>query len=281
MARETPRAPSRGPWNGYPKQPAGRPLFVFAHTYQVHAPYEPPAHTAELFGDQGPLSPRIAYEREILHLDQILAEFLTQLEELAPSEDLLLVITADHGEEFHEHGESTHVQLFDEVMQVPLFMRWPGHIPAELRIAAPVSLIDVVPSILELVGAAPVPSDGASLVPLLQGYTWDRKTVFGQTARRNLIPRKNRFIARSATAKCMVAEDGWSACFDLVADPAEKNPLAPATSDEFRALHAQALTYKALALRSPELAKGGPVTPDQTEFDPQRQEKLRALGYVD
>ena len=116
-----------------------------------------------------------AYEREIRHLDRLLADFVAKLTALGPPEELLLVITADHGEEFQEHGAITHTQLYDEVMHVPMFFRWPGVVPAGLEIETPVSLVDVVPTILDLTntkGTAAV--DGVSLVPLLSGGTLTR-----------------------------------------------------------------------------------------------------------
>jgi len=273
-------------WTG--EQP-DEPLFLFVHTYEVHAPYRPPDYTEkELAGipsPGGPVPHKLRrYEREILHLDRLLADFLARLEELAPPGDLLVIIAADHGEEFLEHGSLFHVQLFDEVMHVPLFMRWPGRIPEGLRIDTPVSLVDVVPTVLDLVGAEPVRADGTSLVPLIEGASLARDAVFAQTARSAQHGGKIHYIARSATAKCIVRGDeeaDRAECFDLVADPEEKNPLGPETSPELTALHAEALAYRAQAKRVIEGEAEEKELTAEDEADPRRREKLRMLGYVE
>ncbi len=268
-----------------------QPLFVFVHTYEVHAPYLPPDSTegtlsdAELEDSLGPVASkqRALYEREIVHLDRLLADFVAELTSLAPEEELLLVITADHGEEFMEHGSVTHLQLFDEVMQIPMFMRWPGHIPSGLRIDTPVSLVDLVPTLTQFVGGDPTPSDGVSLVPLLEGAEIARDVVYAQTARSKLNGMKSRYIARSGDAKCMVRDedDDWAECFDLATDPLEKTALAPATNSALSALHVQALDYRRRAVRdiAGEDAEKDLVADD--EIDPARREKLRMLGYVE
>ena len=83
----------------------------------------------------------------------------------------MVVVTADHGEEFGEHGGLTHGRtLYDELLHVPLVVTAPGVVPG--AVDAPVSLLDIGPTVLELVGLLrPVAFEGRSLVPLMHGAT--------------------------------------------------------------------------------------------------------------
>lgn len=283
---------------------ADEPFFLFVHTYQVHFPYDPPPAYRTLFTGPDAASPvdgQRAYEQEVRYTDDLLQRLVDGLRRILPDEELLLVVTADHGKEFFEHGLLTHNQLFDEVMHVPLVIVWPGHVPAGRRVAELVSLIDVTPTILQLVGA-PVPPglDGLSLAPLLAAPagTLSRDTVFGEYPWTAMVPEQH-FVARSREAKCIVTESGAKdACFDLRADPGERDPRSPRETREFERLHDAARAYGARSraasiaaadARAAEragpavAAPAGPPPADQPVPDPPDENiarKMRALGYV-
>ena len=127
------------------------------HTYQVHSPYKPPEDYQQLFttGDGAPLGPGSApTSRRSATSTTSCGASSTALRKVVPESDLLLIVTADHGEEFGEHGVLLTPQLYDEVMHVPLLVVWAGRIRAGLRVAPPVSLVDVAPTILDLVRLA-------------------------------------------------------------------------------------------------------------------------------
>lgn len=274
-------------------KPPSEPLFLFVHTYEVHSPYEPPEYTAReiepLVWDEAPekraLDMRSRYEREIVHLDRLLADFLDELATLAPAEDVLVVITSDHGEEFLEHGSILHLQLYDEVMKIPLFLRWPGNVPAGLRIETPVSLVDVVPTVLQLVGATPPTTDGVSLVPLLEGAEIARDAVFGQSAVSSFNQYRPQFVVRSAAAKCVGRQTGDGGrvvqCFDLTRDPLEKHALAPSENAQFGVLEEQLGGYFDRAIRTVDGEAEEREIEAADEIDPARREKLRMLGYIE
>ena len=93
--------------------------------------------------------------------------------EAGPARDTLMIVTSDHGEAFHEHGYLGHdLVLYEEVMQVPLLVWWPGKIAAGLRLNTPVQGADVFPTIMDLVGL-PIPENvsGRSHAPELRGET--------------------------------------------------------------------------------------------------------------
>jgi arylsulfatase A-like enzyme len=104
-------------------------------------------------------------------LDRV-AEILRLLEHRGVYRDALIVLTSDHGDELFEHGSFGHgVTLHREVLQVPLYVKRPG-IADGRRFEMPVALVDVMPTVLDLLGLPPaVPGDGQSLAPWLRGET--------------------------------------------------------------------------------------------------------------
>lgn len=109
------------------------------------------------------------YDAGIGYTDSVLAELWRTVEELDLDEELLLVVTSDHGEEFNEHGKLTHKTVYQPVLHVPLIVRWPGRVAAGAEVAAPVQGADLAPSLLELAGLSADPvMQGRSWVPKLQ-----------------------------------------------------------------------------------------------------------------
>jgi arylsulfatase A-like enzyme len=116
---------------------------------------------------------RRLYDGDILATDTAIRRLWTHLVSHGFSEDLVFVLTSDHGEEFFEHGGTSHgYSLYDELLRVPLVIRAPPRVPAGLRIASPVRSIDIYPTLLDLLGL-PIPDglDGRTLRPLINGRT--------------------------------------------------------------------------------------------------------------
>ena len=157
------------------KHPDG-PHFVWAHFYDPHDPYEPPAPYSNIYRDR-------LYDGEIAYADSALAHFLAYLKKQGWYDGALIVVVGDHGEGLGEHHEDTHgIFLYDSTTHVPLLVKLPNGRAAGKGIDAQVRTTDIVPTILELLGL-PIPEklDGASLVPLLTGGEATSRTVFGQT----------------------------------------------------------------------------------------------------
>jgi arylsulfatase A-like enzyme len=265
-----------------------RPAFLFLHTYEVHEPYTPPAPYDTVFEpDRGPdtvvPAELLRYEQEARYLDDQLRALVESIDALGLATRTLLVVLADHGEEFMEHGQTRHCwQLFEETIHVPFMMRLPGVVPAGLRIDTPVSLVDVAPTILDLVGAPPIEgTDGVSLVPLLSGSSlpdW-RTAVFSEAKSSLSAPSVDLVSARAGNVRCTLRmRRGTNLCYDLTRDPEEAVPLG--THDPRGATaRTEALTYADL------LTAGAPSNPDlaapNPPMDPDRAEKLRALGYAE
>ena len=186
------------------RQQRGRRFFLFVHFWDVHYDYSPPAPYDKMFDldykgsvtaanfmhskairrgmPQRDLEHVLAlYDGEIRWVDDHVAKILAALEEMGVSGRTAVIVTADHGDEFFEHGGKGHQRtLYREVVHVPLIMRVPG-ITGGRVVQDPVSLVDVMPTVLDLTRAATPPGvDGRSLVPaLVSGAAGDRGAVYG------------------------------------------------------------------------------------------------------
>jgi arylsulfatase A-like enzyme len=144
--------------------PGSPRFFLWLHFYEAHYPYE--RHEGIDFGD----SEYQRYLGEVRWIDDQLGRLFAELGTLGLADDTAIVFTADHGEEFGEHGGKWHGDLYPEDLHVPLLVHVPGGAPRALDV--PVSLVDVAPTVLDLLGVAvPAGYDGDSLVPFLEGET--------------------------------------------------------------------------------------------------------------
>jgi arylsulfatase A-like enzyme len=162
--------------------PMEQPFFLFVHLWDVHYDYIPPAPFDTLFDSAyaggvdgrnltellrwGPedIDPRdldhlkALYDGEIASTDRQVQFIVDRLHDLGFADETLIILTADHGEEFFEHGLFGHKRaLYDESIRIPLVFWYPGHVPAGQRIEKPVRIIDIAPTILEFVGAVGLP----------------------------------------------------------------------------------------------------------------------------
>ena len=280
-----------------------RRSFLFVHTYEVHGPYRAPDAYARLFEGDAPglagdprLRPHqrpVLYDREIRFADDELRRFFAALEAEGRLAHTLVVVTSDHGEEFLEHGYLGHgATLPDEVLRVPLLLVGPG-IPAGRRVGTPVGHLDLLPTLLELLGAPPLPgARGASYAALARGgaedparsprplfaETWFR-AGFGARGPQPVEPPS--YAVRVGARKLVRVRDGSGfrdAYYDLARDPGEHHDLAaedPAAAAELRAL-LDAHLERSAALRA-DVVDGASERP----LHPEREDELRALGYLE
>ena len=156
---------------------SNEPFFLFLHYFDVHYDYIPteslwrefdPDYEGDLSGENFRNNPAIhpdmdptdlahliaLYDAEIRFTDEHIGYLFDALERNGLTERTLLIVTADHGEEFFEHGGKGHRRtLFDEVLKVPLLLRLPNQVPAGLRVSSQVRHIDLMPTILSLLAA--------------------------------------------------------------------------------------------------------------------------------
>jgi choline-sulfatase len=238
-----------------------RPLFLFLHIYEPHTPYTPP----EPFASRYPSAP---YDAEIAAADAAVGSFLEFLKRAGLYDRAIVVFLSDHGEGLGDHGEEEHgVFLYRETLRVPLFLKRPGPAGAGQRISAPVSLTDVVPTILTLL-SLPVPSDlhGLALTSLPAGSAATDRRIYSET----LYPRLGlgwSDLASLVDARYHYIHAPRPELYDLAADPGERNDLAPGLPAPFRSMRA-AVETMSRPFSMPEASS------------PEELKKLAALGYI-
>jgi arylsulfatase A-like enzyme/predicted Zn-dependent protease len=135
-------------------------FFLFLHLYEPHKPYAPPAR----------FSAANAYDGEVAYSDEIVGQLLGHLQARGLYDRATIILLSDHGEGLGDHGEDEHgIFLYRETIQIPLVIKLPGSRGSGRRVATPVQQIDLLPTILDLVGAADARTfRGRSLQPLLE-----------------------------------------------------------------------------------------------------------------
>ena len=243
--------------------------FAFVHLYDPHAPYAAPAAFRDRYpGDH--------YAGEVAYTDDALGRFVTALGEDGAMENTLVIFTSDHGESLGEHGEKTHGMFaYDSTMHVPLIMSWKGVLPEGVRVGARVRLIDVAPTLMELVGLPPqADQQGESLVAAILDpvSARDRDSYFEALAfhfNRNWAPLTGLYRDRFKYIDLPIPE-----LYDLDADRGESENL-------YRTL---AATSRELLDALEEIA-GSESTATSSEartaeVDEETTERLRTLGYI-
>ncbi len=268
------------------------PFFLFLHLWDPHYDYYPPTEyrTRFLPDDDGSvrgdelmdmeveLTPELLrtlqalYDAEIRYTDDWIARLYARLEEWGVADDVVVVITADHGDEFLEHGKRGHRKnLYEETMRVPLVIRAPGLAPAGVRVEGSVSIADIAPTLLDLCGLEPWPErSGRSLRGIWEGR------VENHSPRLDLVLARKQLLGwREGKDKLIFDEAKLSAeIYDLEADPGERNPLRlPLNAD-----HPVARRALAALQAEPQEPPYPPIPVNEPEH---LTEALSAAGYVD
>ena len=239
----------------------GRPTFCWIHVYEPHAPYLP----AEPFASRYPGAP---YVGEVATADAALEPVLRPLLDAA-SPRTLVVITGDHGESLGEHGERTHgLFAYESTLHVPLLLFAPSVVaPASVDVV--VGHDDIVPTILDALGAA-VPPDlpGRSLLPLAAGGRPAAPPLYFEAlsaaANRGWAPLTGVLHGAGKYVELPLPE-----LYDLAADPAERTNLVAAQSGRVDRLQADLRGFpQAAAFQA------------RASEDHETREALRALGYL-
>lgn len=239
----------------------GKRAFAFLHLYEPHSPYAPPeSHRAAA-------SP---YDGEVAYADEIVGRLFDRLKAAGLYDKALLVVTGDHGEGLKDHGESEHgIFLYREAVHVPLIVRLPGGARGGQRVSGVVSHVDLVPTILDIVGMPAASGlDGVSLRDAIHSGRATGRPSYAET----LYP-KHQFGWSDLNA---VTDDQIRyiraprpEVYDRGADRAERTNLAAQRSQALPALNSWL----------DGIAKpGASSTPEEVPADV--REKLAALGYV-
>ncbi len=289
------------------------PIFLLVHTYAIHDPYlsapdfqkfNDPNYGGEIIGnrdeleaisgkewenqhtafwervdkesDQDLVRLQDLYDAAILSTDLQLNQLLGSLQDLGVFDDALLIVLSDHGEEFKDHGDYLHESLYQELLRVPLLMRFPGELGASLegaRVQETVRLIDVLPTLLDYLGLEGAQRlQGRSFLSALEA---PQRAVPRETM--SEWPRGDLRALQQGDWKLIVNPDGVEELYNLAADPAESDNLIathPADAERLRRRLAQLVAES-------EAIQQLVTTGEAQDLDPDVRRQLEALGYID
>lgn len=217
---------------------------------------------------------RVRYAEEVEYADRQIGALLEAMRDRGLLDDTLVVFTSDHGEGLGYHNHVGHIhQVYDTLIRVPLILSQPGLVPAGLRVRDRVGLIDVYPTVAELLGVpGPDAASGASLVPLLRGEPMAPRDVIALTYRPEAFTDKQAIVRESFKyIHSWSPEREWEELYDVDHDPDELVDVLESRPEVAERLRS------ALAERLAEGPAGVAAEADLSEAD---RARLRALGYV-
>jgi arylsulfatase A-like enzyme/tetratricopeptide (TPR) repeat protein len=238
---------------------ASQPLFAFLHLYEPHAPYAPPpSHTMAQ-----------AYDGEIAYADELVGRLIDRLSARGLFDRSIVAVVSDHGEGLGDHGEAEHgLLLYREALRVPLIVRLPGGQQGGSRVSGAVALVDVAPTLVDLVSAPSDGMDGQSLVAALASRRVSDRTVYSET----WYPRLHfgwSDLASAVDGRYHYIRAPRQELYDMNADPAERDNVAAS-----KATIASSLGGWLTRTTS------GSTIAEPAPADADARERLRALGYT-
>ena len=278
-----------------------RPFFLFLHVYDAHNVGKGPRYVAKrpfrglfsrrlrsrstaavvksmvphfLATDRDKAFIRATYAESVRDLDAQIRDLFAFLKRRGVWDDALIILWSDHGEGLFDHGTFGHDQVFEHTARSVLMMKVPG-VEGGRRVASVVREIDILPTILELVGAPPVEGiDGRSFAALLRGEATHEGFAITKLTRST----KRLFSLRTDTHRYIWdGNTNESFLFDHRVDPDETQNLSPSGGDLEAGLHVRVLAWmeeydSTMATR----AQAQPAVP----LDAETRDALEALGYL-
>jgi len=289
---------------------AGERFFLFLHYFDIHYDYVPPApydtmfdpdYTGTIDGrnfiERSDVNPkmdkrdldhiRALYDGEIRFTDEHVGRVLDKLAALGLLEKTVVLLVSDHGDEFFEHGNKGHHRtVYDEVIHVPFVLRLPGKAHAGQRVEDQVSLVDVLPTLLESAAiAVPPDAEGISVRHFFEGTPPQRDAVYSefydkqgfnlQVARRTAADKTIHHFNRITHPTRGAVE-----YYELATDPRERDDRSGQRCDAVDSSLTKMggwLNQQWRAERSAEAAAGGHSS---IKIDNETMERLKSLGYV-
>jgi arylsulfatase A-like enzyme/Tfp pilus assembly protein PilF len=241
-------------------------FFMWVHFYDPHAPYTPPSPYKEKYPE--------AYDGEVAYTDFYVGRLIEMLRERDVYGKTLIILTGDHGEGLNEHEEITHgIFLYDTTLKVPLVFHCPGVVPKGGVIEEQVRTVDIMPTILDILGIKiPAGVQGESLIPLIEER---RSEGFDSYAETYFPLLSNGWSPLKAvrTERYKYIQAPQPELYDVLDDPQELRNI----------VREKAGIAKEMGERLEELERMF----SSAEASPKRalsfeeREKLRALGYID
>ena len=264
MFRERAAELTNEPATALLREHAGERFFLWVHYFDPHAAYLPPEPFRSEYGSD-------PYDGEIAYADSQIGALLAELDDLGVRERTLVVYAADHGEGLGEHGEETHSLLtYDATLHVPLLLSAPAALPRGRVSRRPVSLVDVAPTVLSLLG---LPADGElDGIDLTQPAPSARSLFFESLSTMTLHGWAPLLGVRQGVWKYVFAPT--PELYDLASDPRELANRHAAEPARAAALHDELLAF----------VGGDPLVASRVgttlELDDETRDQLAGLGYV-
>ena len=306
------------------------PFFLYAHATDPHAPYDPPPPFESVFAkpaetskfereyagfktnheygggavinrqmcEKGGIDPdrfiqqaENRYDGEILRNDSSFELLVRKLRQLGVLDNTLIIVLSDHGEEFWDHGWTAHGHsVYEELTHSTLMMWNPALFPKPRRISEPVQLIDVMPTVLDLLALKTPPvAEGQSLVPLARGQPFKRRGLvlsskFAAVRPQGLVPENSTdsfsiidshwtFIYRNKAAKAGIKK---VELYDRTKDPTEQHDLSAQHPEDVEKKIATLIQWIDAQNRLRQVI-GHTGT---SQLDQRTLERLRSLGYL-
>lgn len=272
-----------------------RPFFAFVNYMETHEPYLPPypynrrfmssryspfrvarasARRDEILTGEGGQRRQdleileALYDGTLRYADEMVGRLADAIRSHGLLDDTVLIITSDHGDSFGEHGHLGHrLTLYDELLRVPLVIRYPQSFREGTRVREQVQLGDIYPLVLELAG---ISADG-DFVSLLAPAP-ERAALSENTGPKSINGLESKAIRRSPL-KFIWRSDDQHELYDLASDPGERSNLVESQPHDARRLHEE-LDELLREMRDDE------VRTSEARYDEETLERLRALGYV-
>jgi arylsulfatase A-like enzyme len=275
--------------------------FLYIHFLEPHFPYNQPDRFVTMFGPDTPLTPEERhsthwitdvnrrrrpftpeerahlvrlYDGNLAYVDREVGRLRRILEDKGLLDRVVLIVTADHGDELYERGQIGHGgRVYEETLHIPLVMRFPKGVgPAGVRVKTLVDLLDLAPTILDVMGLAGAKGseefEGRSLLPVIFGHA-GKPMIVGRT-----MQERPSYSFRDGPWKLIYSvRSGQAELYQLANDPGETRGLAatqPVRADFYR----ETLCRWLRGLKKRPGVGTGPL------LSPEDEKTLRALGYL-
>jgi arylsulfatase A-like enzyme len=228
----------------------------------------------------------LLYDAAVLHADSNLGDLIDRLQRRGVWDKAIFIFLSDHGEEFDDHGGWFHEQsVYDELVRVPLVIHFPDGKFGGQRLRAPVSLVDIMPTIFDYLGRPELCEDcrGNSLMPRIQGAAVDTAQADVLSMRDDHRMYEPSWAEGRGNRNVVVRRDQWKAIwnadtdsmelYSLDTDPGEQLDLSTEEPELTARFQHQAESWL-------EACRADSFSPEDNELDETTKEQLRALGYL-
>jgi arylsulfatase A-like enzyme len=279
-----------------------KPFFIYVNYMETHEPYNPPSSYQRRFmpkrysplrvarvGNQESILKRNArrrlqdleilralYDGEIGYLDSKIGELLDFIDSMGIMDETVIIITSDHGDSLGEHNQIGHrVALYDELLHVPLVIRYKPYFPSGTRIGQQVSLIDLYPTILELSGVNLNQNSPNAFFNLLEPPSKEsRPFVIAENKKPKSYQGVVEQMVRTEEFKYIWKSNDQHELYDLINDPEELHNIV-LSEKHIAAELAQVLDHWREYIEDDEIEL------TEADYDETMLERLRELGYVE